>query len=283
MNTKIISEKALNVIDQYAHFRIGNLGGGADTIPSCPIPYFNNNHKVVRAGLRATIGKGSPRDIFEEVEIELAKNGELRNSLPAGAVKDGSFIPGAVTDETLKHFLVDHNIGIDCSGFAYYVLSAESQARGKNSIDRHLHFPFCTGFLGKIRSKMRPAENADVATFAHDKNSNVIPLNEIAPGDIITMLNTMNKADKIRDHILVVHHVEYQNFVPTVIYYSHSIAWPSDGQYGHGVRQGKIEILNVNKSLTEQKWIEADKTAQENYTFVGAQKALTEIRRLRWF
>jgi hypothetical protein len=284
MNTKLLSEKALSVIDQYLHFRIGNS-------ETCNIPYFNNNHKVVRAGLRATIGKGSPADIFEEVEIELAKrgshDGELPISLPAGEIKKGTFIPGAISHESLKHFLVDRNIGIDCSGFAYYVLSAESQSRGKSAIDRHLHFPNCRGILGKIRSKMRPAENAGVATLAHDKNSTIIQLSEIQTGDMITMLNTMNndvKEDRrIRDHIVTVHQVEYQNFIPTVIHYSHSIAWPSDGEYGHGVRQGLIEILDINKPITEQRWTEADKTGIENYTNIRAQKALTELRRLRWF
>ena len=276
MNTKLISDQALAIIDQYAHFRIGNS-------EACNIPYFNNNHKVIRAGLRATIGKGSPGDIFEEVEIELAKSGEINNALPAGAIKGGTFIPGVITSDALKHFLVERNIGIDCSGFAYYVLSAESESRGKKSLDRHLHFPFCTGIIGKIRSKMRPAENADVATLAHDANSHTIPLNEIAPGDIITMLNTMNKEDKIRDHIIVINQVEYQNFVPTMIHYTHSIAWPTDGEYGHGVRTGKIQILDVNKPIAEQKWTENEKTGLENYTAARAGLALTEIRRLRWF
>ncbi len=280
MNTKLLSDQALAIIDQYEHFHIGNSG-------TCSIPYFNNNHKVVRAGLRATIGKGSPGDIYEEVEIELAKSGELRGTIPsempAGAIKGGTFIPGAITSEALKHFLVERNIGIDCSGFAYYVLDAESKSRGKNGLDRRLHFPYCTGIIGKIRSKMRPAENADVATMAHDTNSRSILLGEIAPGDIITMLNTMNKEDRVRDHIIVVDRVEYQNFVPTSIHYSHSISWPSDGEYGHGVRGGTIQILDINKSLVDQKWTEADKSGPENYTLVRAQKSLTEIRRLRWF
>lgn len=275
MNTKLLSDKALAIIDQYAHFRIGNSG-------ACNIPYFNNNRKVIRAGLRATIGKGSPGDIFEEVEIELAKSGET-TALPPGAIKGGTFIPGAITSEALKHFLVDRNIGIDCSGFAYYVLSEESESRGKKRLDRHIHFPFCRGIIGKIRSKMRPAENTDVATLAHDKNSRAIPLGEIAPGDVITMLNTMNKADKVRDHVVVVRQVEYQNFVPITIHYVHSIAWPTDGEYGHGVRTGAITILDVNKPIAEQKWTEADKTGMENYTAVRAGIALTEIRRLRWF
>jgi hypothetical protein len=278
MNSKLLSKKSLGTIDHYLHFRVGNS-------EACNIPYFNNNHKVVRAGLRATIGKGSPRDIYDEVEIELVKKGDLPGTavMPSGEIKGGTFIPGAIGSESLKHFLVDRNIGIDCSGFAYYVLSAENESRGGKSFERQLHFPFCKGILGKIRSKMRPAENADVATLAHDSNSRAVPLKDIEPGDIVTMLNTMNKEDRIRDHVVVVHQVEYQNFIPTTIHYSASIAWPSDGQYGHGVRQGTIEITDINKPIAEQKWTEAEKTGPENYTLMRAAKALTEIRRLRWF
>lgn len=130
---------------------------------------------------------------------------------------------------------------------------------------------------------MRPAENVDVATLAHDKNSSTVDLREIMPGDFVTMLNTMNKEDRVRDHVIVIHQIEYQNFVPTTIHYSHSVAWPSDGEYGHGVRQGIITILDVTKPITEQKWIEDDKTGSENYTSIRAQKSLSEIRRLRWF
>ncbi len=61
MNTKLISKPALDTIDQYLHFKVGTA--------QCAVPYFNNRHKRQRAGLRAAIGKGSPKEIFDEVEI----------------------------------------------------------------------------------------------------------------------------------------------------------------------------------------------------------------------
>ena len=249
MNSKLLSEKALTTIDQYLHFKVRSA--------VTSIPYFNNNRTSLRAGLRAAIGKGSPRDIYEEVEIALAKE---HVALTPGSVASGAFVPGVITGESLKHFLVDKNIGIDCSGFAYYVLNSESLAQGKNSLDKHLSFPRCKGILGMIRAKMRPIENANVATFASDKNTRIVELKNIAPGHIITMLSSdeiKNAAGRTifdnRDHILVVHQVEYQNFIPTTVHYSHSIAWPTDGEYGHGVRQGIITIFNPEKPLTMEK------------------------------
>ena len=86
-----------------------------------------------------------------------------------------------------------------------------------------------------------------------------------------------------RNHILVVHTVDYQNFVPTMIHYTHSIAWPDDGQYGHGVRQGTIEILEPTKGITDQKWTEKGKTGAENPTYLRAKISKTEIRKLGWW
>jgi hypothetical protein len=254
MNTKLLSEKALTVIDQYLHFKIGGA--------TISIPYYNNRHKQTRAALRALIGKGSPRDIHDEVEIILVKEGG------AGAISGN-----------IKEFLVDHDIGIDCSGFAYYVLSAESLARGKGSLDRHLKFPLAKSLIRKFLAKIRPAENISVATLAHDKNSYIVPMKEVQPGDMITMMSPDVNSGVIsagRDHILVISQVEYQNFIPTTIHYVHSVAWPTDGEYGHGVRVGQIDILDPEKSILEQNWSEKDALER-------GKNSRTEIRRLRSF
>lgn len=283
MNTKIISDKANAVIDNYLHFRVENSPAAA----TCAVPYYNNSRAGVRNGLRALVGKGSPKDIFDEIEIIA-----LRERVGLHTM----------TGETLKIFMVNHDIGIDCSGFVYYVLNAESLARDKGSVDRHLHFPFRKGILGKIKSKLQPVTNIDVITLAHQKNSRVIALTDVQVGDMITMTNisendksnnTSNASARIPNHIAVIHQIEYQNFVPTTLHYTHSIAWPSDGVNGHGVRQGVIEIIDPKKSLTEQRWTEAGKMSSgktggsfgenENYTFARAKIMTTEIRRLNWF
>ena len=285
MNTLLVSDKALSVINQYLHFRFN------DAVAS--IPYYNNNRKVVRAGLRGLVGKGSPRDIFDEVEIAITKDKNTSSGIThaadggvpieRGAMKAGSYLPDALTNEALKHFLVDHNIGIDCSGFVYYVLEAELLARGKGTLDRYIDFPFSKGILSKIRSKFRPVENTGVATLAHDSNSKRVDLTDIKPADIITM----TEGPQERDHVLFVHQVDYQNFKPITVHYTHSIAWPTDGVYGTGVRQGTIDILDIKKPITEQKWSESSKISsgkdantQENYTYTRALKARTEIRRM---
>ena len=76
----------------------------------------------------------------------------------------------------------------------------------------------------------------------------------------------MTGADSECNHIITIHQADYQNFMPIAIHYTHSIALPEDGQYGHGVRQGRIEILDPSKDILDQTWIENERTGQENPT-----------------
>jgi hypothetical protein len=257
MNTKILSTRALDVIDQYLHFKVGTA--------VCSVPYFNNKTVKARASLAVNGGKGSPKEIFEEVEALLVK---------AHAATD------SVTADSLRKLLTDNNIGIDCSGFAYYVLNAESEEAGKGTLDKHLSFVQATGFFGRIISSLHPVKNSGVITFADNKNSQTLPLTDIKPGNIITMLSDVEGNE--RNHILVIHQVEYQNFIPYKIHYSHAVAYPEDGIYGTGIKQGTIEISDIHKPITEQIWIENGKQGEANRIFVRAQKSKTEVRRLKW-
>ena len=61
MITKRISDSSVHVIEQYKN-----------------IPYFNNRRTSVRAALPVEIGKGSPKEIHEEIEFLLKKNKQTR-------------------------------------------------------------------------------------------------------------------------------------------------------------------------------------------------------------
>jgi hypothetical protein len=257
MNTKTLSTRALSVIDQYLHFKVGNA--------VCSVPYFNNKTVKARAALSVYVGKGSPKEIFDEVQSLGLKNHVDMKIL---------------ADESLKKLLVDNNIGVDCSGFSYYILNAESEERGKGSLGKHVHFIRAHGLFGKFLSAMNPVKNIDVETLTDKKNSLAVPLQEIQPGDIITMIGGPDNNN--RNHILVIHQMEYQNFVPIEIHYSHVVAYPEDGIYGTGVKQGVIEILKPELGLLEQRWIENGKEGLNNRIFTRAQKSRTEVRRLKW-
>lgn len=260
MNTRTISNRAMSVIDQYLNFKMGQA--------VCSVPYYNNKVNRSRLALRPYVGKGSPKDIFDEIEGLLVKNKIDKNSLDS---------------EALKKILKESGMGIDCSGFAYYILNAESEETGHGSISRRLHFIKCHGIVGKVLCKFRPVENCDVATFASDKNSQLVPTSEIQPGDFITMLgNTESSVGDIseRNHILVIHQIDYQNMIPARLHYSHAISYPEDGLYGSGIKQGTIDIPYPDKGITDQVWREGEQNGAPNRLFNSAQKSQTDVRRL---
>ena len=252
MNTKTLSNRALSVIDQYLNFKVGTA--------VCSVPYFNNKTVKARAALAVNVGKGSPKEIFEEVQALLIKSHVTTESL---------------SSDSLKKVLTDNNIGIDCSGFAYYVLNAESEETGKGSLDKHLSFVQASNFFRRMLASIHPVKNTGVATFADNKNSMPIDLKAIQPGTLIVMLG-VSQGETLtddRDHILVIHQVEYQNFIPYKLHYSHAVAYPEDGIYGTGIKQGTIEITDITKPITEQIWNENGKQGTSNRIFIRAQAA----------
>lgn len=249
MNTKHISDSAFAVIEQYKN-----------------VPYFNNKSRGRRAGLAVEVGKGSPKEIHEELK-DLGRIQKMDTSM--------------FDDVTTKRFLVENDIGIDCSGFAYYVLNEESQSRGKGSLDRHISPVGSGGIIAYFSAKLSPVKNISVITFADEKNSKAIMIKEVKVGDIITMVSV--GGEMVSNHILIINQVEYQNFLPTVLHYVHAMAWPTDGEYGHGIHTGEIDIVDLNKPLIDQRWIELENEGEGNYTFMKAKKTQTELRRLKTF
>jgi hypothetical protein len=258
MNTKTLSNRALSIIDQYERFSIENA--------VCSIPYFNNKTTRARAQLKSLIGKGSPKDIYEEIMSII-----IRSHID----------PKVLSNESLKKLLVENNIGIDCSGFAYYILNAECENNNKGTLDKHIHFVNCHGIIGKMRCALRPIENCDVNTFAHEKNSTEVNLKDIKVGDIITLSDGPEGGE--RDHILVIYQIEYQNFVPTKIHYTHTIAYPTDGIYGTGIKKGTIQVLDSNKSILEQSWEENGLKNDSIALYARAKKSKTSLRRLKFY
>ncbi len=258
METKTLSQKALDVIEQYSNFSFGTVHTN--------VPYFNNRTTKKRLSLRAYIGKGSPTDIREELETIIIKEKIDKNSF---------------TNESLKKLLVDNDLGIECSGYVYHILEAESKSRDRGSISKNINFIKKPSFLGQMICSIRPVENCDTETFAHDTNSKKIDVRDVLPSDIITMLS--DKTNKERNHIMIVKEVYYANSLPKQIIYTHSVAYPEDGLYNTGPREGSIEILDANLPIIEQKWIEENRQGEDNKLHVRAKNSQTEIRRLKFF
>lgn len=257
MTSTRLRPAAEQIIQLYLHLPF------ADKAVACP--YYNNRRQRLRGALRVMIGKGSPDDIVQEAELFA-----LREKIDLAALDN----------ETTKKFLVDHHLGIDCSGLAYHVLNAELMARIKLPLRQVIKHPDIKNPLRKIIARLRDVENTTVATFAHNKNSATIALTAARPGDMIILKETGQDHD--RDHLLIIDAVETPANQPTIIHYTHSFQWSTDGKYQHGVKQGVILVAKPAGNLTDQDWRENNQSGINNETFAHVLQARhVEIRRLQ--
>lgn len=256
MKTTTLTPAALTTLNHYLRLPFKNVNLSA--------PYFINKKNKIRGALRSLIGKGTPEDIVEEALIfSLKEKINLKE----------------LNTEQLRHFLMSHHLGVDCSGLVFHILDAELRARKKTSLGRNLTF-FPKNFLQKITFYLRPAENASVVIFKNDANSSTIPLKDVQPGDIITISDA--GPDHTYQHIILIYQVDYQNDLPTTFHYIHSIRLPSDGE-DHGARTGQIHITDISRPLIQQKWTEKEKTNIDNSTFVYITNArASELRHLHF-
>ncbi|NCO05175.1 MAG: hypothetical protein GW939_03435 [Candidatus Magasanikbacteria bacterium] len=256
-NTLTLTTQARDIIAGFEQMTI------AGKTFSCP--YFNNKRSRARAALAVMIGKGTPDAIVQEAML-LAKKHHVQLA--------------ELTEDALKTFLVEHNLGIDCSGFAYHVLAAEVQAKTNTSLRSCLSFPLVTNPFRRILAKLRPAENTNVKSLGHDNNSQVVELTDIHPGDMVILFSQTQTA--FVDHVLLVTDVVLENDVPVSFSYAHSYTWPTDGKIHHGIKRGQVLITDLTNSLIDQQWIEAGQTNKENYTWKSlSDAAYVGLRRLR--
>jgi hypothetical protein len=284
LTARTLSSRALTMIADFLHL--------PPPLHGIACPYYNNRRAGMRAGLRPLIGKGNPREICDEsVLIALRKKIALAK----------------ITPDEARKFLVENHLGIDCSAFVYHVLDAETHARRLGSLRKHISRPYIKNPVRKFLTLPRIVESTDARTFTHEKNSHEVQLEDARPGDFIVLLET--GPQKTYNHIMLIHEVE--DTFSKKLYYTHSFAWPTDGLYNHGVRQGMIEIIDSAKPLIEQLWIENGKAGsntaysstsysntthlnidhsninqpdRENFTFEKAREAkFVGLRRLNWF
>ncbi|MFA5127482.1 MAG: hypothetical protein WC457_00575 [Patescibacteria group bacterium] len=271
----MLSPKAEKLINDYFNLPFKGLS-------NIRCPYFNNARRRGRGQLRALIGKGTPTEIVEEAKILSIQyhydffDFDGRCKL-CGESKDANEITAQV-----RKFLIDNDLGIDCSGFAAHVLRAYfRETRNIDIFSRAFSWPVGT-WIRRIIAKLRPAENLSVRVLANNKFSELIsdgrkPFDyaQLKPGDILTMLETgpQNK----RNHILIVEGIDAGK-----ISYIHARAWSVEGQYGHGVSHGEIEILTPERSLLDQTWEELGKLNDTNETYLEAKNAkVFEVRRIK--
>ncbi len=260
----MLSQKARKLIYDYLNLPFSNVS-------NVRCPYFIGSKRIARGQLRSLAGKGTPQEIVEEAKIMSIQYGH--DILDKHGL---CHLPEKQKVEAIRKYLIDHDLGIDCSGLVTHILRAHFKETNNIDLVKYIHIISACGIYRRLVAKLRPIENIGISTLADDANTmRITRLNAIESGDMITMLKT--GPNKKRDHILLITDIENK-----VIKYVHARAWSSEGKYGHGVMIGQIKITDPNKNLLEQEWEELRKIGEENETYLEAKRAeRLEIRRVK--
>lgn len=269
----MLSPKAEQLINQYLNLPFPN-------IKNIRCPYFINKKNAKRGEIRALIGKGKPEEIIEEAKIISIKYHhnifDHHGNCQCNQLSDKEKI------DKIRNFLIDHNLGIDCSGFTAHVLREHYLEKNNIDIFKKIKFSNKKNIIRRIIEKLRPVESMSVSVLADDQNSQIIidakdPANitKLCPGDFMVMIDT--GPNKNRNHVVLIEKIE-----KNIIHYVSSRAWVIEGKYDHGVARGEIEIINPERVLLDQTWEELGKINDDNETYLEARDAkIFQIRRLK--
>src|SRR5260221_3467868 len=230
--TQTISNIIKETIKQYRELKLDGK--------TVVTPYFINDKR--RKDLRAMVGKGTPEEIIMESKIwEKLKGTDF----------------DTMNEDSIKQFLIDRGIGIDCSGFITHILDSQSQQKTGKHVWNFLRIPQ-NGIIWKLRYWLRPVEQLGAEVLTDKDNTIPISIDEVMPGDLIRSKAKKNNGH----HIMIITEVDRnENNSVKSITYTHSSAY-----YGtnNGIKEGKIEIVNPNAPLKDQNWLEVDETGENN-------------------
>jgi len=218
-----IPESGQRVIDSYLKMVIGGK----------PIicPYYTNLKKQ-RAALRVFLGKAPAQEIINETNFISLKEDVDLNKL---------------SEQRLYQFLVEHNLGIDCSGLATYVIQAVYQENKKINILKSIKI--ISVFKNPWRwlvAWLRPIENISVRVLANDKNSFLInDFQKIKPGDMLIRTDLR--------HVYLITKIKKENNQIKKFVYVHAPRPKQRDYFGPGVFQNTILLEKNNLNELKEK------------------------------
>jgi len=231
----IETSKALkDLFYKYTHLTLGGK--------KIRCPYWVNK---IKKGLVGPLGgKGTPEQIVDVAEYQANKDG---------------FDFQAASEEEIINFLLKKKIGVDCSGFAFWMLNALDLAKGGDGIANDI-----TGSKGRFISA-----RANVAMLTDEKVSIPVELKEARVGDMIQLRG--------RKHVAIITKIFKDGEEIRAIEYCHSSCLTEI----NGVHSSEVKIINPQGSLKDQLWKEKTKDG-ENYGTVSFLEQLGDgLRRLK--
>ncbi len=236
-----IPQEVKDLIEQYRYLDLGSQ--------KVRTPYFINKNRI-RGGLRSHVGKGTPSELTNEVKIYA----KLRK-----------FDLNSASEDEIVNFMKSEALGIDCSGFVSHALLAwvQSQQRAKRMRTFINYKP--RNIKQRLQYLTKPVMNTNVTILTNDINSDPVKVKDAQPGDVIKLSGYVRG-----DHIVLIVSVEKDpKGKVTEITYVHS---GERFTVDNGIREGRIEVIDQNKSLDKQNWLEEDLQTGVKYTYEGLIK-----------
>lgn len=238
-----LPKSALGVIDAYWELRAGE-----NRYVRCP--YFRNpRNGREKWGLIAYSGKGAPCEIEDELKIIEKLEGVDFSQMQESAI---------------RAIMKKRKLGVECSGFITRVLDAGFHELCKKPIYSLIKLK--TSGFSLLFGLLRPYAHIDIATLVHADNAREInDARDVMPGDILRFNSAI-------DHAALVTLTERdENSNIKKMYYAHAVLEGANG----GLKKGAVDIINPNKGLLLQKWVEEPDTGN---TII--QKGKPHIHRL---
>ena len=220
-----IHQSAQKVLESYQKLPLG------EKAVRCPYHINSGNIK----DLRVMVGKGSPEEIVTEVKVWAQLKG---------------FDLAKMDEKQIREFMKERRIGIDCSGMLYHMYDRWLKASRHKGLYHHIKFPYKSP-LGRLKLRLRPAENIGANLLTSELNTDKIPLADIRPGDLI---RSKSRSKHVAHHVIVITKVAIEhNVIRWFEYFNSTYEYGAD----NGVRDGKVEITDIGQELRDQKWLDA--------------------------
>lgn len=202
-------------------------------------------------------GKGSVEQIKQALHKEAKKN---------------NFDLNKASSEEITQFMIEKGIGIDCSGLVYNCLDKYLRQVKGISLSRFIYrYP---GLLGKIERFLLNyyrIRRISAATLTNNLNTiKIEKAKEAVPGDLIRLTHSDWKGK----HVVIIVETNKK-----------SITYASASEYTkiQGPHLGKIEIIQKDKGLESQKWLELTRDGKNYGQDAFDPQRGDSIRRLKCF
>lgn len=211
-------------------------------------PYHINTG--LRGKSRALVGKGRPEEIEAAAELYLNRFQMHANGDP----------------ERLQAYLMACGLGVDCSGFAAWMLNCVTLQKLHQPLPRCLTFP---SVKRRLVSKVRPFENISANLLTNAANTvRVTDINQVQPGDLIRLI--------YGGHVMIVSEVGLSK-QGRVTYFKYMQSTVGYGKQS-GVEEDEVRITNPKGYLLDQQW--ADPLVYSDLKRSGSDARLVRLKAL---